>query len=123
MGREKKAESRKPKQLSRKDKATILAVFLLLAAFAIFAFDTALSNKTFVYSGNLLRIDEHEELINLGRVGGNRSFALRYYGSTEFTQAGARIIPSIKLMGMKVHVHYRKSLFAGDYAFKVELGE
>lgn len=122
MSREKKAKSRKPKELSRKDKAIILAVLLLLSAFILFAFNTVLSNNVYVHDSRLLQIDEKETTLYMGEVGGHR-FALRYSGDTEFTRAHEQVLPSSKLLGMRVHVHYRKSVFAADYAFKVELRE
>lgn len=101
----------------------MVGFLLLLAASAIFAFDTALSNKNFIYSGGILRINEQERIIYLGEAGSSRSLNIRYHRDTEFTQAHHRVVPSSKISGRKAQVYFRKSLFSRDYAFRVELSD
>ena len=121
MGRKKSPKSRKSKKLSWRDKASLIVVLLLLIAAGVFGVATAISKKTYIYSGRIVQVNELENTLHLEGAAERTPFNLRYSEATKFIEDGNHVSPSSKLVGSAARILYNKSLFLGDHATEVEL--
>jgi len=96
---------------------------LLCLGAVVFGLATAITKKQYVYSGRIAEVNQHDTTMQLAGSDGQTSLRLRYDEGTKFLEADRHVVPSFRLIGMRAQVLYKKSLFAGDHALRVEVRE